>query len=734
MNTRHEGGTQGLRPAFSPLGMWAFSIGTSIGWGSFIVTCNTYLQKAGILGTILGLLAGMAVILVITWNLQYMICKAPGAGGLYTFERQVSGGDVGFLAAWFILLTYIAILWANVTSLPLFARFFLGKLFQFGFHYTILGYEVYLGEALLSIAALVLIGLLCYRSVKIPHRIMTVSALVFAIGFSVCAIWAMIHHTGSGYSYEPLYASGSSFRQIVRIAAISPWAFIGFENISHFSEEYTFPVKKIRRILITSVILTTVLYLFVSLLSISAYPPEYATWLDYIRDMGNLEGIKAVPAFYAASHYLGNTGLVILMLALFAVILTSLIGNLMALSRLLYAAGRNGEAPKKTAELNKHGIPGNAVIAVVLLSVFIPFLGRTTIGWIVDVTTLGATIIYGLVSHGVYRHAKRSGDRTETITGMIGIILMFIFVALLLIPNLLSFSAMETESYLLFAIWAILGLGYFRWLIHKDKGQNYGTSIIVWVILLLLVLFASMMWVSRQTEAATNEAVVQIYEFHESHAGSTAETVDSAEVQAFLQSQASEIQKRNALYTIVSFALFFLSTGVMMNNFRATRRLGQKLNLAQRQAVTDHLTGVKNRLSYAQFEEELNEQIEADTVEAFGVVVCDINNLKSVNDSQGHDKGDEYIRNACRLICNVFDHSPVFRIGGDEFAVLLKGHDYEHRHELMKMIGQENEVGRTMAAGMAEYERGEDESVLSVFTRADRQMYQRKKEMKAASL
>ena len=55
---------QGLRPGFTPLGIWAFSIGTSIGWGSFIVTCNTYLQKSGLLGTVFGLLLGMAVILV----------------------------------------------------------------------------------------------------------------------------------------------------------------------------------------------------------------------------------------------------------------------------------------------------------------------------------------------------------------------------------------------------------------------------------------------------------------------------------------------------------------------------------------------------------------------------------------------------------------------------------------------------------------------------------------------
>ena len=126
----------------------------------------------------------------------------------------------------------------------------------------------------------------------------------------------------------------------MRIAAISPWAFIGFENVSHFSEEYKFPTKKIKGILLSSVLITTALYILVSLLSISAYPPEYENWMAYIRDMGNLSGIKAVPAFYAANYYLGQKGVTVLMLALFGVILTSLIGNMLAVSRLLYAASR----------------------------------------------------------------------------------------------------------------------------------------------------------------------------------------------------------------------------------------------------------------------------------------------------------------------------------------------------------------------------------------------------------
>ena len=570
-----------LRPSFSPLGIWAFSIGTSIGWGSFIVTCNTYLQKSGILGTVFGLLLGMAVIMVITWNLQYMIQCDPDAGGIYTFEKRVGGKDLGFLAFWFVLLTYLAVLWANITSVPLFARFFLGNTFQFGFHYTIFGYEVWFGEALLSIAALTIIGLLCSKSSKIPNKIMVVAALTFTIGFTLCALIAIFRHDPS-FSYEPYYLEGSNaFAQIIRIVVISPWAFIGFENIAHFAEEYTFPVKKIRNILIWSVVLTTLLYLFVSVLSISAYPSEYGSWLAYIQDMGNLEGIKAVPAFYVADHYLGQSGVTILMCALFGVILTSLIGNMMALSRLLYKAGVEGEAPSELSILNERGVPSIAVISIGFLSVFIPFLGRTAIGWIVDVTTIGATMIYALISYAVYLHAKKAGKDLERYTGIAGMALMTIFILLLLIPGLLPFQAMETESYFLFIVWSVLGLIYFRALIQQDQNREYGQRVVVWMILLVLVLFASMMWVSRATEKAADEAVQNIFEYHESHpTDDTNEDVREDRIE-FLQEQAEKISSVNMLYSMVSLGLFLIVVLMMINNYKENQMLEEQLNEAE---------------------------------------------------------------------------------------------------------------------------------------------------------
>ena len=57
----------------------------------------------------------------------------------------------------------------------------------------------------------------------------------------------------------------------------------------------------------------------------------------------------------------------------------------------------------------------------------------------------------------------------------------------------------------------------------------------------------------------------------------------------------------------------------------------------------------------------------------FAITILDVNDLKKVNDNEGHKAGDQFIRDACRIICTTFKRSPVFRVGGDEFAVLSQG-------------------------------------------------------------
>ncbi len=159
----------------------------------------------------------------------------------------------------------------------------------------------------------------------------------------------------------------------------------------------------------------------------------------------------------------------------------------------------------------------------------------------------------------------------------------------------------------------------------------------------------------------------------------------------------------------------------------------------QKQAYRDSLTGIRNRLAY---DNEIS-RIDADLADGntrFGIAMIDLNILKSINDSYGHERGNTAIVTLSRLICDIFAHSPVFRIGGDEFAVILRNNDYNNIESLTaEFDGRIAELSAdtsrepweriSAALGYALYREG-DTCADDVFKRADYNMYERKKSMK----
>ncbi|MCR5122002.1 MAG: diguanylate cyclase, partial [Ruminococcus sp.] len=166
---------------------------------------------------------------------------------------------------------------------------------------------------------------------------------------------------------------------------------------------------------------------------------------------------------------------------------------------------------------------------------------------------------------------------------------------------------------------------------------------------------------------------------------------------------------------------------------RQEEEYGRRLAQARIEANIDALTGVKNRNAYRVYEERLNAQIEMNRAPDFAITILDVNDLKKVNDTQGHKAGDRFIRDACRIICTTFKRSPVFRVGGDEFAVLSLGDDYARIDELIGLMNEHNEEavkngGIVIALGMSCCDH--DDKVSHVYERADQKMYENKSSLK----
>ena len=728
----------GLRSYLSPLGAWSLALGTSIGWGSFVMSGTLYLKEAGPLGSVIGMLIGMAVMLLISRNYAYMMESYSDSGGIYTYVKNNFGYDHGFIASWFVTLTYLAMFWANVTSLPLFARFFAGDMFRFGRLYSLFGYDVFLGEALLSLGAILLTGFIVMNYEHEAVKANIVLAMVFVAGIVICFAVAMANRDANLFSFEPGFVSDSSpLSQIMHIAFISPWAFIGFENISQSTDEFTFSRKKSFTVLTTAVLSSTALYIMLILFSITAYPANiFGSWPSYIENLGRLPNLDGLPVFFAGNYYLGSTGLFFLSFALFALIVTSLFGNVIALSRLFYALAKDKVVSKRFATLNEKRNPAKAVLLAILFSLVIPFLGRTAIGWIVDVTTIGAIIVYGFVSAAAYKSAKAEGRLVERITGFTGFLVMLVSGLMLFFPVLFTNEPMEMESYFLFTVWSILGFLYFRKVLDRDTDKHFGKSIIVWFVLVTLVMFTSLNWLRASDNASFASAMKTAQRYY----NRTAEAVDLAkEEDVFIEHSIEKVHSDTVIHSCITIGLFLLALGLSLYNYSIVRRRVEatemELGFAKELAYKDALTGVKSKQAWAEHASSINRLIEADAANDFALLVCDINGLKYVNDHFGHKTGDEYICSACRMVCTHYKHSPVYRVGGDEFLVMLEGQSFEEREELLagfnRKIEENLKSGRVVvSAGMALYHPEVDTTVFDVFERADGMMYQRKYELK----
>ena len=183
---------------------------------------------------------------------------------------------------------------------------------------------------------------------------------------------------------------------------------------------------------------------------------------------------------------------------------------------------------------------------------------------------------------------------------------------------------------------------------------------------------------------------------------------------------------------------FIIGVENVDNEIKKEKQHLKELKTEKELARRDELTGVKNKTAYKELEASVQGSIENDIDSlAFAIVVCDTNNLKQINDTKGHAAGDEYLRSSSQLLCNIFVHSPVFRVGGDEFVVFLKGNDYLARHELMNKLRSQvlenNKAGNgvILASGMSEYKTESDLFVSEIFERADKEMYEDKKKLKA---
>ena len=341
-----------------------------------------------------------------------------------------------------------------------------------------------------------------------------------------------------------------------------------------------------------------------------------------------------------------------------------------------------------------------------------------------------------LYSIAVFKVSGNEGKKKDHFISGLSLLVLTVFLLFLTFPGTFSNYTIETETYALLTVWSLIGLFYFNGVIQNDHARRFGKAIIVWMTLLAFIVLMALAWAERVNETREDAVVADINEYIKGTADDDILSMDSEE---YLEIQSEKLHDVDNTSALVILALFGVSLGVMLINYRSMQKWEKKAeeerDQARTVAYTDPMTGVKSKHAYLLSQKDYDTAIQSKSVESFAIVACDVNGLKVINDTLGHKAGDEYIIKACKMICNIFQHSPVYRTGGDEFVVILTGRDYLIRKELLlalhdRSVEHINTNDVVVSGGLSDYNPEKDTCFHDVFERADALMYEEKKLLK----
>ena len=468
-----------LRRQLSPMHVWAIAFGCVIGWGSFINPGKKFLPNSGVAGTTIAMILGAMVMIIIAFSYAYMVPKYPNAGGEFSFAKNTFGKHMAFLCGWFLVVAYLTNVPMNSTAIGLIVDGLDGSadILKFGFHYNIAGFDIYMGEMLLSMMVLILFGWLNMIGVRKAGIVQTILSSLLVTCVFVLFLSAVFSAKAKGVNMQPIWgfdkaaakAAGAVTADIPKYAhtgtagvlsailatfAIAPWAYVGFDAIPQAAEEFNFSFKKVSFIMMIAIVFGCFVYVSNNAVAAAALEnwPERVMAGDWVL-------------LIAAEELLGSFGKVLIGLGVSCAVLSGIMGFYLASSRLMYSMSREGYLPEWFGKVNeKYGTPQNAILFCILVSLSGPILGREALGWFVDMSAIGASIGYFFTCASTLKTEKIYGDgsaflRAMAITG-IGFSLAFMILQLIPIPGL-SGVHFGKESYIMLVIWVLLGLIFY---------------------------------------------------------------------------------------------------------------------------------------------------------------------------------------------------------------------------------------------------------------------------------
>ncbi|WP_412519350.1 APC family permease [Staphylococcus simulans] len=441
--------------------VWAIAYGSCIGWGSFILP-GDWISQSGSIAAAIGITIGALLMIIIGVSYGALVKHFPVSGGAFAFSYLSFGRYVSFFSSWFLTFGYICVVALNATAFSLLLKFMMPGVLEHGKLYTIAGWDVYITEIIIATVLLLLFTFITIRGAQVSGSLQFYFCVAMVI---VVLLMFFGSFFGSGFSLsnlQPLTDEKKGwFSSIIMIVAVAPWAYVGFDNIPQTAEEFDFAPNKTFKLIVYSLLAAAGTYVIMIL---------YTGWLS----SKGAENSDLWVTGAVTQQSFGYIGLFVLAIAIIMGIFTGLNGFLMSSSRLLFSMGRSGIMPSVFSKIHpRFKTPYVAILFLGALTLIAPWLGRTALTWIVDMSSTGVSIAYlvtCLSATKLFSFNKESNTYAPVYKSfaIVGSIFAFIFLGLLLIPG--SPAALSMPSYIALIVWLILGLAFF--IVRYPKLKN----------------------------------------------------------------------------------------------------------------------------------------------------------------------------------------------------------------------------------------------------------------------
>ncbi len=457
---------------FSAWDILVIAFGAMIGWG-WVVSTGDWIGKAGVFGAMLGFILGGVMIFFVGLTYAELTPAMPECGGEHIFSYRAMGPVGSFVCTWAIILGYVSVVCFEACALPTIITY-LYPGFLKGYLYTVAGFDIYASWLAVAVIMAFLITIINIMGAKTAAILQTILTVVIGAAGILLIVGSVINGDPSNLDGQMFIGDGmgSVMGNIVKVAAVSPFFFIGFDVIPQAAEEINVPLKKIGKMLILSIILGISFYALVIfavgfVMNSSQISASYA-------------GSGLVTADAMAAAFKSTVMAKVLIVAGMCGILTSWNSFMIGGSRAMYSMAESYMIPRVFKKLHKkHKTPVVAIWLIGILSMLAPFAGRRMLVWIVDAGNFGCCLAYCMVSVSFLILRKKEPTMPRpykvkhgTFVGAMAVIMSGAMVALYLIPG--SGATLAPQEWGMAGGWAALGVLFF--IISKAKyGEKFGS-------------------------------------------------------------------------------------------------------------------------------------------------------------------------------------------------------------------------------------------------------------------